>query len=128
MEKKPILYEGACLFSLMGSSIGILYTLITVVFFNFMMEKVVQVTNITATEHLSQLYFALLMAAFSISLAGVIKLYRMQRAGLYLYLVAQAMILFIPVIWLGSNAFSVTNTIFTILFSGVYIYYFKRLS
>ena len=128
MEKKPILYEGACLFSLMGSSIGILYTLITVVFFNFMMEKVVQVTNITATEHLSQLYFALLMAAFSISLAGVIKLYRMQRAGLYLYLVAQAMILFIPVIWLGSNAFSVTNTIFTLLFSSVYIYYFKHLS
>jgi len=128
MEKKPILYEGACLFSLMGSSIGILYTLITIVFFNFMMEKIVQVTNITSTEHLSPLYFAILMAAFSISLAGVIKLYRSQRIGLYLYLIAQTMILFIPVIWLGSNAFSVTNTIFTLLFSSVYIYYFKRLS
>ena len=128
MEKKPILFEGACIFSLIGSSIGILYTLITVVFFNFVMNKVEQFTNITATEKLSRLYFVLLMSAFCISLTGIIKLYRMQRAGLYFYLVAQLMILFIPVIWLGPNAISVTNTIFTILFTSVYIYYFKRLS
>jgi len=127
MDKKPILFEGACIFSLMGSSIGILYTLITIVFFNFVMNKVVQFTNITSIEHLNQLYFALLMAAFCISLTGVIKLYRMQRSGIYFYLIAQVMILFIPVIWLGSNALSVTNTIFTLLFSSVYIYYFKRL-
>lgn len=128
MEKKPILFEGACIFSLMGSSIGFLYMLCATVFFRYVTEKIVQFTNITATEHLSPLYFALLMAAFSISLAGVIKLYRMQRAGLYFYLIAQAMIIFIPVIWLGSNAFSVTNTIFTLLFSSIYIYYYQRLS
>ena len=128
MEKKPILFEGACIFSLMGSSIGFLYMLCATVFFKYVTGKIVQFTNNTATEHLSPLYFALLMAAFSISLAGVIKLYRMQRAGLYFYLIAQAMIIFIPVIWLGSNAFSVTNTIFTLLFSSIYIYYYQRLS
>ena len=128
MEKKPILFEGACIFSLMGSSIGFLYMLSATVFFKYVSGKIEQFTNITTTEHLSPLYFALLMAAFSISLAGVIKLYRMKRAGLYFYLVAQAMILFIPVIWLGSNAFSVTNTIFTLLFSSVYIYYYRHLS
>ena len=128
MEKKPILFEGACIFSLMGSSIGFLYMLGATIFFQYVTGKIVQFTNVNATEHLSPLYFALLMAAFSISLAGVIKLYSMQRVGLYFYLVAQVMILFIPVIWLGSNAFSVTNTIFTLLFSGVYIYYYRRLS
>ena len=128
MEKKQILFEGTCLFSLMGSSIGVLYTLIATAFFHYVTGKITQFTNMTATEHLSPLYFAILMAAFSLSLAGVIKLYRMQRAGLYFYLVAQIMILFIPVFCLGSNAFSVTNTIFTILFSGVYIFYYRRLS
>ncbi|HEY3372884.1 MAG TPA: hypothetical protein VGK10_18690 [Prolixibacteraceae bacterium] len=128
MEKKPILFEGACLFSILGSGIGVLYTLLATVFFQYVTGKIVQFTNMTAAEHLSPLYFASLMAAFCISLAGVIKLYRMQRAGLYFYLLAQSMILFLPVIWLGSNAFSVTNTIFTLLFSGVYLYYYRRLS
>ena len=128
MEKKPILFEGACIFSLAGSSIGVLYTLIVTVFFPFVRGKIEQFTNITTTEHLSPLYFAILMAAFSLSLAGVIKLYRMQRAGLYFYMVAQAMILFIPVIWLGPNAFSFINAIFTLLFSGIYLFNFKQLT
>ncbi|HAH24039.1 MAG TPA: hypothetical protein DCL77_09835 [Prolixibacteraceae bacterium] len=128
MEKKPILFEGACLFSLTGSSIGILYTLIATVFFQYVTGKITQFSNITATEYLSPLYFAILMAAFTLSLVGVIKLKRMQRSGLYFYLVAQALILFIPVFWLGSNAFSVTNTIFTLLFSGVYLFHYKYLS
>ena len=128
MEKKPILFEGACIFSLVGSSIGVLYTLLATVFFKYVTGKIVQFTNVTAAEHLSPLYFAVLMAAFSLSLAGVIKLYRMQRTGLYFYLVAQVMILFIPVIWLGANAFSVTNAIFTLLFSGVYLFHIRRLS
>ena len=128
MEKKPILFESACIFSLAGSSFGFLSMLFSTIFFKYVTGKIVQFTNITATEHLSPLYFALLMAAFSISLAGVIKIYRMQRVGLYFYLIAQTMILFLPVIWLGPNAFSVTNTILTLLFSGVYIYYFRLLS
>jgi len=128
MERKPILFEGACLFSLVGSSIGVIYTLLATIFFQYVSGMIEQFTNITTTEHLSPLYFALLMAAFSLSLAGVIKLYRMQRVGLYFYLAGQMMILFIPVIWLGPTSFSVTNTIFTFLFSSVYIYYFRRLT
>jgi hypothetical protein len=65
------------------------------------------------------------MAAFSVSLAGAIKLYRLQRAGLYFYLAAQAMIMFLPVFWLGSNSFSTTNAIFTLIFAGVYLYYYR---
>ncbi len=84
-------------------------------------------TNITATEKLSPIYFALLMAAFSVSLAGAIKLYRMQRVGIYFYLTAQALILFLPVFWLGNNALSASNSVFTILFSGIYLAYYKIL-
>ncbi len=123
MEKKPVLYESACIFSIAGSSIGFLIMLFSTVFFKTVTERIVELTNHTAAERLSPLYFALLMAAFSISLSGAIKLYRMQLSGLYFYLTAQLIILFLPVIWLGSDAFSVTNAIFTLLFSGVYIYY-----
>jgi len=88
-------------------------------------EKITSFTNITATEKLSPVYFAMLMAAFSVSLTGAIKLYRMQRAGLYFYLMAQAMIMLLPVFWLGNHSFSTTNAIFTLIFSGVYLYYIR---
>ena len=122
MKKKPLIFEAACIFSIIGSSIGFITMFVATFFFNPVTEKIRQVTDLTATEKLSPVYFALLMAAFSVSLTGAIKLYRMQRAGLYFYLTAQIIILFLPVFWLGSNAFSVTNAIFTTLFSVVYIY------
>lgn len=128
MEKKPILFLGACIFSMMGSILGLWAMLFGTLFFRYTSGKIVLLTNYTATEHLSPLYFATLMGAYSLSLAGAIKLYRMQRTGLYFYLTAQVLILFIPVIALGANAFSVINVLFTLLFSGVYVYYFRRLS
>lgn len=127
MKKKPILFESASIFSIIGSSIGFISMFISTLFFRIVTEKITSVTNITATEKLSPLYFAMLMAAFCVSLVGAIKLYRMQRAGLYFYLIAQTMILFLPVIWLGANAFSATNAIFTLIFSGVYLAYYKSL-
>jgi hypothetical protein len=127
MEKKPMIFESACVFSIIGSSIGFISMFISTFFFSIVTEKITLLTNITATEKLSPLYFAMLMAAFSISLAGAIKLYRLQRAGLYFYLTAQALVMFLPVFWLGSNAFSTTNAIFTLIFAGVYLANYKLL-
>jgi len=125
MKKKPLIYESACIFSIMGSSISFISMFVATFFFTPVTEKITQITDLTATEKLSPMYFALLMAAFSVSLTGAIKLYRMQRIGLYFYLAAQLVILFLPVIWLGSNGFSTTNAIFIFLFSGIYIYYYR---
>lgn len=125
MEKKPIFYEAACIFSIIGSSIGFIVMFVATFFFDPVTEKIKLVTDLTSTEKLSPVYFALLMAAFSVSLAGAIKLYRMQRAGLYFYLTAQSIILFLPVFWLGNNGFSATNAIFTLIFSGVYLYHYR---
>jgi len=125
MKKKPILFESACIFSIIGSSIGFISMFISTFFFRVVTEKITSITNITATEKLSPVYFAMLMAAFCVSLVGAIKLYRLQRAGLYFYLAAQATILFLPVFWLGGNAFSATNAIFTLIFAGVYLYYYR---
>lgn len=127
MRKKPIFFEAACLLSIAGSSIGLISMCISTFFFDVVAEKIRQVTNITTTDKLSPIYFGLLMAAFSVSLAGAIKLNRMQRGGLFMYLAAQAAILFLPVIWLGANSFSMANAIFTFLFSAIYLFYYKIL-
>jgi hypothetical protein len=125
MTKKPLIYEAACIFSIIGSSIGFISMFISTFFFKVVTEKIRLITNLTATEKLNPIYFAILMATFSVSLVGAIKLLRMQRTGLYFYLPAQLIILFLPVFWLGSNAFSSTNAIFTLIFSGVYLYHYR---
>lgn len=127
MKKKPLFYEAACILSIIGSSIGFVTMFISTFLFKLVTEKITQVTNITATEKLSPLYFALLVTAFCVSLVGALKLFRLQKSGLYFYLSAQIVIMFLPVFWLGGNSFSVTNAIFTLLFSGIYIYHFKLL-
>jgi hypothetical protein len=119
--------RAACIFSIIGSSIGFAGMFISTFFFKLVTAKITQLTDITATEKLSPLYFALLGSAFCLSLIGAIKLYRMQRMGLFYYLAAQAVIMFLPVFWLGKNSFSVTNAIFTALFAGVYVFYFRQL-
>lgn len=125
MQKKPLIYESACIFSIVGSSIGFVCMFISTFFFSFVTEKITSVTNITATEKLSPLYFALLMAAFSVSLTGAIKLYLMQKVGLIFYLLAQITIMLLPVFWLGTNSFSASNLIFTTLFSAIYLANYK---
>jgi len=125
MEKKPILFESACIFSIIGSSAGFIFMFISTLFFRIVTEKITSITNLTSTENLSPLYFAMLMSAFCLSLVGAIKLYRLQRVGLYFYLTAQALIMFLPVFWLGNQAFSATNAIFTLVFSGVYLAYYR---
>jgi len=125
MRNKPLGYESACIFSIVGSSIGFIAMFIATFFFRFITEKITAITNITATARLSPLYFGLLMSLFCISLAGAIKLYKLQRSGLYLYLTAQLFILFLPVLWLGSESFSLINAVFTAIFSSIYLYNFR---
>lgn len=125
---KPLLFESACVFSFLGSTIGLLFMLSFVLFFDDMYTTMGQFTSLSSLQPLNRFYFAILMAAYSISLAGVFKLYRMQRSGLYFYLMAQAMIFIFPLVWIGMNVLSVTNLIFILLFSGIYIYYYRLLN
>lgn len=124
---KPMLFESACIFSFLGSTIGLLYMSSFALFFDDMYKAIGKFTSFTSLEDLTPLYFANLMVGYTISLAGVIQLYRMQRSGLYFYLAAQLMILVLPLLWRGLDTLSVTNIIFTLLFSGIYIYHYRLL-
>lgn len=124
---KPIVFESACIFSFLGSTIGLLYMISFTLFFDQMVKVMGKFTSYASLEPLTPFYFASLMAAYVLSLAGVIKLYRMQRSGLYFYLVAQLMILVFPLVGMGIGVLSLTNIIFTLLFSGIYLYYYRLL-
>jgi len=128
MEKRPILLESACIFSMIGSGFGFFYMLISTIFFNQMINFVVKYSNYLAAENLSPAYFASLMGAFALSLVGVIKIYRMQLSGIYFYLSAQILLAILPVIRMGFNALSYSNIIFVLLFSSIYLYHYRRLS
>jgi len=128
MEKKPLLYEAACIFSILGSSIGFLSMFVASFFFKAVTREITSITNINATEKLSPAYFAILGTMFCVSMIGAIKLYRIQRTGLYFYLAGQLVVLFLPVVWMGGNAFSTTNAIFILIFASVYLFYFRRLN
>ena len=125
MEKKPILYESAAILSILGSSIGFAGAFGAAFFYEATVKKIASLTNVTSTEKLSPLYFALFGALFCVSLVGAIQLFRMKRSGFYLYLPAQVLLMLIPVLWLDGNAFSSTNAIFTAIFCGIYLYYFR---
>jgi hypothetical protein len=121
MTKKSLLFESACILSIIGSSIGFISMTIATFFYSAVAEKIIQITNINATEKLSKIYFAILMGAYCLSLVGALRMYRQKISGLLFYLAAQIIIMFIPVLWIGLNAFSETNAIFTLMFSVIYL-------
>jgi hypothetical protein len=125
MKKKPLLFEAACILSIIGGSLGLISMLAILIFYDQSIQLIEQLTNITAADQLSPGYFAVQMAAFSISLSGAIQLFRLKRIGLYFYLCGQLLLLLLPVLWMNQNAFSTTNAIFVLIFAAIYLFYAK---
>lgn len=127
-ENQPLLFVSTTLLSLLGSGLGVLAFGFTALVFEPSKNWIISVTNSTSMERLTPVYFMLLMAISLLSLIGVIKIRKWQKAGFYFYLGAQLTLLFIPVLWLGWGAFSVINLIFTSLFLLIYLSFYKRMS
>ena len=127
LKDQPLLFASAIILSLIGGSLGILLFGGTALFFTAAKEAVTSVTNLTAMDRISPLYFILLGSLCLLSLLGVLKMKNWQKAGFFFYLAAQLALLFVPVLWLGWNAFSVVNTIFTAIFLFIYVVFFRRM-
>jgi hypothetical protein len=127
LKDQPLLFASTIILSLIGGSMGMLLFFGAALFFKPVKETVIGVTNLTAMDHLGPVYFVLLGALCLLSLIGVIKMKKWQKAGFFFYLGAQLTILFLPVIWLGWNAFSVVNAIFTLLFGFIYLLFYRRM-
>ncbi len=114
--RRPPFLSALCLLTFMGSSIGFFGYFLASLFFEKTTELIVEYSSWHTTEALSPAYFTLLMALYALSLTGAIRMWKLHRDGLMLYVIAQLSILFIPVIWNDWQALSHTNTIFTTIF------------
>lgn len=127
LKEHPLLFSSAIVLSLTGGILGMLLFWGAAIFFTPAKEFVVSVTNLTSMDKITPLYFVLFGALCLVSFLGVLKMKKLQKAGFFFYLGAQLAMLFVPVIWLGWNAFSVNNTIFTLLFVLIYLSFYRRM-
>ncbi len=116
-NKKRTDFLGAlCLLTFIGSSVTFIGYFLASIFFEQVSELIVKFSAWHSTEAVSPVYFTVLMALSALSLTGAIRMWKLHRDGFYLYVFAQIVIAFLPVIWININAFSVSNAIITGVF------------
>lgn len=128
LQEQPLLYASTIVLSLIGNSLGVLLFLGSALFFSKTKEKIISVSNITSMDGITPLYFFILSGLCLLALLGVIKMKKWQKVGFYYYFSAQLALLFLPVIWLNWNAFSIINLIFSLLFTFIYLSFFRQMS
>lgn len=113
--RSPFL-SALCILTFTGSTIGFIGYFLASLFFDKTTELIIKFSSWHSANTISPLYFTILMAMFALSLTGAIRIWKLHRDGFYLYILSQLIILFLPVIWIDWNTFSVTNSIVTGVF------------
>lgn len=124
---RPNFLSALCILSFIGSGLGFIGYFLASVFFTKTTELIIEYSNWHSVESISPLYFTLFMALSAGSLIGAIRIWKFHRDGFYIYTIAQLSMLFLPVLWIGNNSFSVTGAIFTAIFIVGYALNFKWL-
>lgn len=125
--KRPVFLSALCVLTFTGSTIAFLSYFLASVFFEKTSEIIIKYSSWSSVNQISPLYFTAFMTLYAISLTGAIRMWKQHRNGLYLYSVAQLVILFLPIIWVNGQSFSQTNAIFTGIFISGYTWHWKWL-
>jgi len=113
---RPPFLSALCILTFIGSGISFFGYFLVSLFFEEASSLIIEYSSWHTTEAVSPVYFTTLMALAAISLTGSIRMWKLHRDGYLLYMFSQMIILFLPSIWIGWQAFSVTNAIFTGIF------------
>ncbi|NQU55356.1 MAG: hypothetical protein HQ522_22800 [Bacteroidetes bacterium] len=113
--RSPFL-SALCILTFIGSTIGFISYFLASLFFEKTSELIIKYSSWHSVEAISPFYFTILMAMYALSLTAAIRIWKFHWDGFYLYVFSQTVILFLPVVWINWNAFSVTNTIVTGIF------------
>lgn len=116
IKKRPDLLSALCILSFIGSTIAFFLYFLASVFFEKTSAIIIKYSNWHSTQAISPFYFTLFMALSAVSLVGAIRMWKLHRDGFFIYVLAQVILLILPVIWIGPNSFSVTGAIFTTIF------------
>ncbi len=125
MNNRPVLFSSACILSFLGGGLASLIFFAVSLFYNSFSGKITGITNELSMEGTSRFYFLLMAIAHGCSLAAVVGLWKFRANGFFLYVVAQMAIALLPVVFIGGNSFSSINVIFTLLFTGIYFFYYR---
>jgi hypothetical protein len=120
VKKRPSLLSALCILTFIGSGTAFPGYFAASIFFEKTKELIVAYSSMHSAKEFSPLYFTALMALYALSFVGAIRMWKLHRDGFYLYLFVQLIILFLPLIWIGGEAFSTTNAIFTVAFIAGY--------
>jgi len=124
---RPSFLSALCILTFTGSSVGFIGYFLASLFFDKSSELIIKYSSWHSVNAISPLYFTVLMALSALSLTGAIRIWKLHRDGFLLYSISQIAILFLPVIWIDWNTFSVVNAIFTGVFIMGYGWNWKRL-
>ncbi len=116
IKNRPPFLSALCILTFTGSTFGFIGYFLASLFFDKTSELIIKYSSWHSVEAISPIYFTVLMALFAISLMGAIRMWKFHRDGFFIYSISQIVILFLPVIWIDCNAFSVANAIFTTVF------------
>ncbi|GAB1451868.1 hypothetical protein MASR2M47_19240 [Draconibacterium sp.] len=114
------LLSALCILTFIGSTASFIGYFLASLFFEKASELIIKYSNWYSVEAISPIYFTLFMALSAVSLVGGIRMWKLHRDGFFIYVFAQIIILFLPVVWLGWHSFSATGAIFTTIFIGGY--------
>ena len=126
-KPRPDFLSALCLLTFTGSTITFIGYFLAAVFFERVSELIIKYSAWHSVEAISPVYFTALMALSAMSLTGAIRMWKLHRDGFYLYLFAQVLMVSLPVLWIGTTAFSVSNALFTGLFLTGYTMNLKHL-
>lgn len=115
-NNRPVLLSALCLLTFLGSSITFIGYFIASVLFEKVADIIINYSSWHSTEAISPVYFTALMVLSAISLTGAIRMWKLHRDGFYLYVFAQLIMVMLPAVWIGAQAFTVSNAIFTGVF------------
>lgn len=118
--KRSNLLAALCILTFIGSGAAFIVYFLASVFFEKASEFIIKYSNWHSVEAISPFYFTLFMAFSAVSLVGAIRMWKLHRDGFLIYTIAQIILLFLPVIRIGWNSFSVTGAIFTAVFTAGY--------
>ncbi len=124
---RPTLLEALCLLSFIGSSAGVLLYLAAALYFGEAIKQITEFSSFDNMESLSPLYFFLTGGFHLLSFTGVYRMWHFRQSGFFIYTLAQVALFFLPLLWLGKEAFSSTALVFTILFITGYAFSFGNL-
>ena len=115
-KKRPDFLSALCVLTFIGSSVAFVGYFLASLFFEQTSALIIKYSSWFSTNVISPIYFTVLMALYAGSLIGAIRMWKLHRNGFFIYTITQLLILFLPVIWINTQAFSVTNAIFITLF------------